>query len=137
MVLRHGTKNRGQDGLLKYEGYIPDFEEFMNTPLYGKFTSLSVKDFFQLIKAYDDIYIVTDTNGSDTETVNRDFQLFVQEAKATKATSCLNRVIIQIYNDEMYDTVNNIYPFKHWFYTVYQRSTDNFEQLCQFCTKRC
>lgn len=137
MVLRHDwTKDRGQEGLLKYEGYIPTYDEFMNTPLYGKFTPLSANDLFKLMKKYDDIFIVTDTKSGDSETVIRDFELLVKTAKEARATSCLDRVIVQIYNDEMYDTVNNIYPFKHWIYTVYKRGIKDFDQLCEFCIDR-
>lgn len=137
LILRHDwTKKRGQEGLLKYEGYIPTYEEFMNTPLYGKYTPLSCKDIFRLMLEYDDIYIVTDTKDEDYETVERDFQLIVQDAEEMNATSCLDRFIVQIYNDEMYDAVNSVHPFQNWIYTVYKRGTDNFEQLCQFCVER-
>lgn len=137
MVLRHDwTDDRGQEGLLKYEGYIPTYDEFMNTPLYGQFTPLSIKDVFYLMKEYDDIFIITDTKSSDPETIKRDFELLVQTAKEARATSCLKRIIVQIYNDEMYDIVKNIHPFKHWIYTVYQRGTQDFEQLCQFCIEK-
>lgn len=137
LILRHDwTKARGQEGLLKYEGYVPTYEEFMNTPLYGKFTPLSCKDLFGLMLKYDDIYIVTDTKNDDYETIVRDFQLLIQDAEAMNATSCLDRVIVQIYNDEMYDAVNSVHPFKHWVYTVYKRGTKDFEQLCQFCVEK-
>lgn len=134
MVLRHDwTKKRGQKGLLKEDGYIPTAEEFLTTPLYGKYTPLALSDLFELMKKYEDVYIITDTKGKEHDEVISDFGLLVDTARQTDSLDCLSRFIVQIYNDEMYDAVLSVYPFTNWIYTVYQRGTDNFEQLCRFC----
>lgn len=137
MILRHDwSKTRGQKGLLKEEGYIPTAEEFLSTPLYGKYTPLALSDLYELMKQHEDVYIITDTKGKKYDEVVSDFGLLVDTAKETGSLSCLDRFIVQIYNDEMYDAVCSVYPFHAWIYTLYQRGTDNFEQLCQFCQEK-
>lgn len=136
LVLRHDwKKKRGQKGLLKEEGYIPTYDEFMNTPLYGKYTPLSLADVFQLMKRHPDVLIITDTKSDQYDKIVAQFQLLKETAEETDSMNCLDRFIIQLYNDEMYDAVTSVYPFKVFIYTVYQRGTDNFEQLCQFCVE--
>lgn len=137
LILRHDwTKSRGQKGLIKYEGYIPTYEEFMYTPLYGKYTPLSCADLIELMLEYEDIYVVTDTKDGEYDKVVTEFQMILDCATKLDALSCLDRFIVQLYNDEMYDAVVSVYPFKSMIYTVYQRGTDNFEQLCQFCVEK-
>ncbi len=136
MILRHDwTKSRGQKGLIKYDGYIPTYEEFMTTPLYGKYTPLSLADLFNLMKDHKDVYIITDSKAGSYEQVVDDFRLIYDTAQQTDSLNLLDRFIVQIYNDEMYDAVQSVYPFENIIYTLYQRGTDNLEQLCAFCTQ--
>ena len=50
--------------------------------------------------------------------------------------SVLDRLIVQIYNEEMYDTVYNIYPFRSWIYTLYKfwgGARETFRDCVRFC----
>lgn len=137
LVLRHDwTRKRGQKGLLKEKGYIPTYEEFMSTPLYGKYTPLSLADLFHLMKTHKDMYVITDTKKADYDTIIKQFKNLYKTAEEADALACLDRLIIQIYNDKMYDAVTSIYPFKNIIYTLYKRGTDNLDQLGQFCVEK-
>ncbi|MBO6016080.1 MAG: hypothetical protein J6P60_05810 [Lachnospiraceae bacterium] len=134
LILRHDwNKKRGQKGLLKYKGYIPTYDEFMQTPLYGKYAPLSFEDLLCLMKEYPDIYLITDSKESEYDKVVSEFQMILESAEKLDALSCLDRFIVQIYNDEMYDAITSVYPFENWIYTLYLRGTDNPDQLCNFC----
>ena len=117
-------------------GEMWDEQKFLSTPIWGQYTPLSFELLCQLMEEYPDLWVVTDTKNADTEAVQRDFEIMVNTAKECKLDSVLDRVIVQIYNEEMYDTVYHIYPFKSWIYTLYQfwpGDIATFQECVRFC----
>ena len=50
--------------------------------------------------------------------------------------SVLDSIIVQVYNEAMYDMAKEIYPFEQWIFTMYQRwggEVDTFDDLARFC----
>lgn len=136
LVLRHDwIEDYGQNLNLE-NGNIPTYKEFMKAPMYGKYTPLSLKDVFKLMKKHKDIYLITDTKEYAPAKTKALFEQILADAESVNATNCLDRVIVQIYNNAMYDAVMEVYPFKQIIYTLYVRGTHYFEQLCQFCVER-
>lgn len=117
-------------------GEMWDEQKFLSTPIWGQYTPLSFELLCQLMEEYPDLWVVTDTKNADTEAVQRDFEIMVNTAKECNLDSVLDRVIVQIYNEEMYDTVYHIYPFKSWIYTLYQfwpGDIETFQECVRFC----
>lgn len=73
----------------------------------------------------DDLYIITDTKYTNTEAVAYMFTKMLQTVKALGAEEVLPRIAVQIYNQDMYATIMNIYPFPTVIYTLYQSADDN------------
>ncbi len=44
----------------------------------------------------------------------------------------LNRIVVQIYDTEMLNTVKQIYPFTNWIYTLYQTPNPNYDEIAVF-----
>lgn len=121
MVLRHDwTSGLGQKeafGWTEEEQWAVTAEEFLSAPIWGGYTPLTLEDWFGIMKAHPDIYLVTDTKYSPE--VGKQFQLFVDTAVGNGYEDVLSRVIVQIYYQEMYDEVRAVYPFENMLLTLY------------------
>lgn len=93
-------------------------DNFITHLAYDKYHRLDATDVIELMQAYPDIYIVTDSKFADAERVNAQFTRFVELAKAIDP-SILDRIIIQIYRPEMLDLVMAIHPWRSIIYTLY------------------
>lgn len=95
-------------------------EEFLNMKVKDKYTTLSFDNIVEILQEYPDIYIVTDTKETQEELISEQFQYMVNTAKKTDI-SILNRIIPQIYNEKMYETIMSIYEWKSIIYTLYNQ----------------
>lgn len=116
--------------------HIPTSEEFRKAKIYGKYTPLTFTDLLHLMADYPDIWIVTDSKATEQEEVRVEFEEMRKEAEAEGMTDLLNRFIVQIYYEAMYDTVNAVYPFPNYIFTLYMRwdtDLEDFENICRWC----
>lgn len=120
-------------------GYVPTDEEYLNTKILGQYTALSFQDLCMLMKKYPDVWVITDSKYTDTDTVKSEFTEMLAEAAEIGCSSILNRLVIQIYNKEMYYTVNDLYPFTNYIFTMYKiwdgSNLLTFENYCQWCVQ--
>lgn len=93
-------------------------QEFMNTPIQGKYEPMDVDRILDVMAKYPDIYIVTDTKEQEDEDLRQLFTEIVHKAKE-RDEGLLDRVVIQIYNEPMLDMILDIYPFESIIYTIY------------------
>jgi glycerophosphoryl diester phosphodiesterase len=93
-------------------------DEFMKYKIFDEFRPLNLQKIIQLLKNKPDMYLITDTKEIDPAVIKDQFQLLVDQVKAVDA-SILHRIIPEIYNHEMYDIVNAIYPFPNQIYSIY------------------
>ena len=106
-------------------------ELFMSTPISGKFSPMDYRDIIDLMVEYPDIYIITDSKYLDKVTVFLEFSQLVRYAEETDPT-VLDRLVPQIYHEDMLQWVMEIYPFKSVVYTLYA-SARTPEQVYDFC----
>lgn len=133
MVARHYWGKDLSDP--KSKGGKPvSYARFKNIKLYGKYTSVSLKELFELMDKYPDTYLMTDTKDSDAAAAKDDFSVIVQTAKEMKKEYLLDRLIIQIYNQPMYHAIKQVHPFRHFLYTTYQQTDVAFSKMIKFCT---
>lgn len=121
MVLRHDwDSDLGQEEAFGWtedrRGPVTE-EAFLNAPIYGQYTPLTLEDWFGIMKTHPDIWLVTDTKYSPE--VEKQFRLFVDTAVENGYEDVLSRVIVQIYYKEMYDEVRAVYPFENILLTLY------------------
>lgn len=91
---------------------------FMNTPINGRFTPLDLEALIELMDEYQDIYIVLDTKYYDTQSVVIVFSQIVREAESVDP-EILSRIVPQVYNEDMFWTVMQVYEFKSVIFTLY------------------
>lgn len=106
---------------------------YQNEKINFRYTPLTAAQLIQMMTEYDDVYIVTDTKSTDIPTIKRQFQAFVDYAKNVEHPEVLERLVIQIYNPEMYEAVKEIHPFKNWIYTLYQTQNPDYDQIAEYC----
>lgn len=111
----------------------PTEAEFKSAKIYNHLTPLSYTELLQLMNDYTDIWIITDTKNKDKELVEIQFRYMVDTAVSLGMETVLDRIIIQIYNEEMYYVVNTIYPFNSYIFTLYQRWNGDKAELIKIC----
>ena len=100
-------------------------EVFLNAKIYGKYTTLSFEDFAKLLNDYPDCYIVLDGKyGTDEpEEIKKEYER-IYETLENYAPQMLDRFIPQIYFEEMYDEIMDVYSWKSVIYTWYGFDND-------------
>ena len=80
------------------------------------YTSLLFEDILDIMEKYPDIVIVTDTKYSD----ERASQMFtiICDTVEQKDPALFDRLVPQIYTNEMYDVIMELYPWKNIIYTT-------------------
>lgn len=138
MVLRHDWfQDLGQAesfGWTEEERWAVTAQEFLDSPIYGKYTPLTLEDWFEIMKRYPDIYMVTDTKYS-TE-VEKQFRILVDTAIDNGYEDVLSRVIVQIYYKEMYDEVKSVYPFENLIWTLYYIGYPEKQEILDFMEQK-
>lgn len=132
IVLRHDWDVALQEGISSAN--IPTSGEFKEIPIHGKYTPLTFIDLLELMEEYPDIWIVTDSKEVGEEEVKAEFEEMVREAEEVELLEVLDRFIVQIYNETMYDIVKEVYPFSEYIFTLYMRwdgAQDEFENICK------
>ncbi len=93
-------------------------ENFLNKKVQDKYTSLCAEDVIKIMNEYPDIYIVTDTK--ETDRIDT-MVIFTQLVKfASEYDICiLDRIIPQVYNEENFWAVMDVYSWKSVILTLY------------------
>lgn len=117
------------------EGKPLSLEQFRNLKILNRYTPLTIEDLFQFMIDHPDTFLITDSKYVQPEIVRKQFRLLV-EAAAPFGCNLLLRVIPQLYNEEMFDVVDQLFPFPRYIYTLYQTNASNEEVLAFVKEKR-
>ncbi len=109
------------------------YDRYINEKINFKYTPLTGESLLQLLVEHPDAYLITDTKHTDSPTLTSQFTQLVQIAQKLGEPQVLDRIVVQIYNPEMYHQVGEIYPFDQWIYTLYQQENPDYHQVGQFC----
>ena len=112
-----------KDGEKTKEAPPLTLEEFKSHKIMGKYTPMSFADVLDIMAEKEDMYVITDSKRKEDPEVIELFQAFVDEA-AAKDITLLDRVIPQMYDNSMYDTLRSIYDWKSVVYTFYYYGAD-------------
>ena len=106
-------------------------ENFRALPLCGSYTALDFSGVVSLMTQYPDLYVITDTKYTDKPTVMLQFAQMVRTAQAENP-AVLDRIIPQIYNEQMLEWVMDIHPFTSVIFTLYNTHWTP-ESVLRFC----
>ncbi|MFB7140100.1 phosphatidylinositol-specific phospholipase C/glycerophosphodiester phosphodiesterase family protein [Gottfriedia sp. NPDC056225] len=133
LVARHDWKEYmfaflGQHVSTDKLGKPLNLNEFRSLMIHKKYHPLTLEEIVRLMKIYPDLYLVTDTKSNSKDEVIKVFSNIVSTVSQIEP-SVLERIIPQLYTIEMYDFINNIYPFKSYILTLYQGNITNDEAI--------
>lgn len=115
----------------KDDKYEPLSEsEFRSMRINNKYTPISFEDLLKIMDDKKDMYLVLDTKSTDTEEIIEQYTWIIEKTKKINP-KLLNRIIPQIYNRNMLDTININHKFKNVFYTLYLDYISN-EEIIEF-----
>ncbi|MBR6627588.1 MAG: hypothetical protein IKL04_06405 [Lachnospiraceae bacterium] len=111
-------------------------EEFRSSRIFEKFTPMTWTEIATLMSKHPDMYIVTDTKHTADPMITTTFTQMVTEAQKIDP-AILDRIIPQIYNNEMYDIIYEVYPWKSVIYTTYNQADEfSYDNVYKFCASR-
>ncbi len=110
-------------------------KEFQKYKVQGKYTSLTFRDIALFMKKYPDLYLVTDSKETDPALVSQQFLSIVETANEIDP-EILTRIIPQIYNMEMYDTIMNLYSWNSMIFTLYALGDFSERDVVNFAYQR-
>ena len=123
------------------DGNAMSAEEWKNSESFGspltdgRYTTLMIEDILDEMLVNKDMFIVTDTKSTwvSEEETRLQFQL-IYDAAMQRDPELMNRVVPQIYNNEMYDIVMSVYNFPSIIYTAYATSLSG-EEITDFSSE--
>jgi glycerophosphoryl diester phosphodiesterase len=95
-----------------------------------RYHGMDWSDLLKLMQEHPDIYYVLDTKYAEESDVTKDYRLLVEEAEQVDP-ALLDRIIPQLYNENMLEYVDSIHPFSSYIYTLYA-SKDTNRQVVDF-----
>lgn len=99
--------------------------------LFNSYESLKIDEIIELLILYPDAYLVTDTKDTSKTNVMLAFSQIVHHAEQTHP-EVLERIIPQIYHEDMLSWITSIYPFHSVILTLYQLEWTP-ESVLDFC----
>ncbi len=141
LVLLHNWKKKTLKELLGYETeedeLVLSYEEFMGQKICGKYTPMSFKDLMDFMKDHPDMLLVLDGKYDGAEDVRRQYGDIVKTAKECDE-GLPERMIPQIYNEDMYDVIKEAYDWKSVIFTWYKLNEDTLDpgEIFDFCDSK-
>ncbi len=120
-VLRHDWESDlGQGerfGWTEEDRQVPSAEKFLAAPIYEKYTPMTLLDLYREMQEKQDLYVVLDPKYS--QDVRMQFGILADTALENGCEEVLDRVVVQLYYEQMYEEVREVYPFQNYLYTLY------------------
>lgn len=134
LILLHSTEieNLSKLGLpYSWNKKMPTEEEFLKQKILGRYHTLSFEQVCNYMSKHKDMYLVVDLKKNDIKEVEKCYKELVRVAKKVDK-SVLNRIIPQIYYEEMYKPIMNIYDFKSMIFTTYRLEEIEVKKIVDF-----
>ncbi len=114
--------------------------EFKSNKIYGKYTPMTLEDFFLLLKEYPDAFVMIDSKQYSIRNYQRtleDYCEYVEIARSSGAGEVLDQIIPEIYSAAMFPGTAMIHSFPSYIYSLWQEySTDDLEEIAAFCREK-
>ena len=114
------------------ENTAPTWQEFSSKKIRDRYAPASYEDFIRFLSEHKDTYLVTDTKSYDLrdDQIAKQFRIMYDISEKVDP-STRERIVVQIYNQNMYHIINTIYKYPNILYTLYA-TPDTEEQVLEF-----
>ena len=103
---------------------------FSGFKILGKYTPLTFEDMAEIMGEKEDVFLVIDGKYRDEELVRKEFT-DIRDILKKRAPEAIDRIIPQIYSQEIYDCIMEIYPWKSIIYTWYMLNEDRLSPTAE------
>ncbi len=134
LILLHSTDPSSLSSLglpLSWKRQAPSEKEFLNTKILNRYHTMNFEEMAKYMKDHKDVYLVIDLKNNEIKEVEKCYKELVKIAKKVDR-SILDRLIPQIYYEEMYKPVMNIYNFKSMIFTTYRMEELEVNKIVDF-----
>ncbi len=135
-VCRHNWK----EPMGQWEGdkkKVLSAEEFLNIPIYGKYTPMSFEDLLKLLDEYPDAFVTIDSKQYSVRNYQRtleDYAQYREIAINAGLEHTLGQIIPELYNSAMYSGTTLVYKFPAYLYSLWQEySIEELNDIADFC----
>ncbi len=115
-------------------------KQFTSNKIYGKYTPMTLEDFFLLLKDYPDAFVMIDSKQYSVRNYQmtlEDYCEYVEIARAAGAGEVLDQIIPEIYSEAMYPGTAMIHSFPSYIYSLWQEySEDDLKKIASFCGEK-
>lgn len=136
LVARHDWGDNSNFSMEQSLEGVADWKTFMSTPVCYYYEPLDIDGIITLLQAYPDTYMVTDSKDTDEATVRAQIREIARAVDQAGDLSVWDRIIVQIYHEEMYDWVRDEAPVTNWIFTLYQIGDPDYHEIGRFCQER-
>jgi len=112
---------------------------FTSNKIYGKYTPMTLEDFFLLLKDYPDAFVMIDSKQYSVRNYQmtlEDYCEYVEIAQAAGAGEVLDQIIPEIYSKTMFPGTAMIYSFPSYIYSLWQEYSTDLEEIASFCREK-
>lgn len=115
-------------------------DEFLNAPIYGKYTPMSLRDLLILLKDYPDAFVLLDSKQYSIRNYRKtieDYAEYLEIATEADAKESLDQIIPEIYNEAMFPGTALAYRFPSYVYSLWQEYTiEEITEIGDFCKEK-
>ena len=133
LVARHDWDQISYYNLEQEYAGVMDHETFMNTPICYYYTPLDIDGLLELLVSHPDAYLVTDSKDTNEAAIRSQCKALAQAVERTGNPSLWDRIIVQIYREEMLDWVREETPAANFIFTLYQIARPDYAAIGAFC----
>lgn len=137
LVCSHGwSEQTYKDTGVRYDRNNPvmTYEQFMNTKIQGKYTTIDATKIVEMMKKNQDIYVEIDLRTLDKATATKTAQAIVEVFHYDRVL--LDRLLVQVGSSEMYEAIDRVYHFKYYQYFVHKAEVKNIDKIISFCESK-
>lgn len=106
-------------------------QNFKNKKIHSKYSPMVLEDMIWFMENHKDIYVATDMK----DDILQSYKDLVKIAHKMKKKDILNRIIVNLYNYELYTHVMKIYPWKNITLRQHYFRKKDWKKLFEFCIK--
>lgn len=136
LVARHDWEQISYYNLEQTYAGVMDHAAFLASPICFYYTPLDIQGLMELLIQYPDAYLVTDSKDTDEQSVRAQLRNLKKAVEETGQPELWNRIIVQIYHQEMYNWVKEETPVSNFIFTLYQIENPNYYEIGAFCRER-
>lgn len=107
------------------------YKKFMSIKMHGKYKTMDVKQWAKYVVKYDDILWEVDLRTLTKTQATKTAKALIDTFEGNE--DCLDRFLIQVGSEDMYNGINDVYKFKHYQYFIHKAELENINDILQFC----